>query len=118
MSAVPHEHAGVGSALNDTVQQAGAALGIAILGSTLANNFTAKMPETAPAEARRSIGEALVIAATSGDDALARVARTVFAQAMSGTFVVSAVAVLGSAVIALALLRDKKTPDREEVGVS
>ena len=83
------------------------------------NNFTAKMPESAPAEARRSIGEALVVAATSGDNALAQVARTAFAQAMSGTFVVSAAAVLGSAVIALALLRDKKkTADREPVGVS
>jgi MFS family permease len=32
MGAVPAEHAGIGSALNDTVQQAGAALGVAVLG--------------------------------------------------------------------------------------
>ncbi|TCC30353.1 MFS transporter [Kribbella sindirgiensis] len=119
MGAVPHEHAGVGSALNDTVQQAGAALGIAILGSALANNFTANMPESAPAAARRSIGEAF----TLGDAGVAAVARTAFAEAMSGTFVVSAVAVLGSAVLAFALLRDKKNtteaeePDDETVAV-
>ncbi|MET9273395.1 MFS transporter [Kribbella sp. NPDC003557] len=107
MGAVPHEHAGVGSALNDTVQQAGAALGIAILGSALASNFTAQMPESAPAAARRSIGEALAVA--GGDAALAQTARNAFAQAMSGTFVVGAVAVLGSAVIAVLLLRDKGT---------
>ncbi len=111
MGAVPHEHAGVGSALNDTVQQAGAALGIAILGSALANNFTAKMPESAPDAARRSIGEAFAL----GDAGLADTARTAFAQAMSGTFVVSAVAVLGSAVLALVLMRDRKTSAPEEV---
>ncbi|WP_327634702.1 MFS transporter [Kribbella sp. NBC_00482] len=111
MGAVPHEHAGVGSALNDTVQQAGAALGIAILGSALANNFTAKMPESAPDAARRSIGEAFAL----GDAGLADTARTAFAQAMSGTFVVSAVAVLGSAVLAFVLMRDRKTSAPEEV---
>ena len=111
MGAVPHEHAGVGSALNDTVQQAGAALGIAILGSALANSFTAKMPESAPDAARRSIGEAFAL----GDAGLADTARTAFAQAMSGTFVVSAVAVLGSAVLALVLMRDRKTSAPEEV---
>jgi MFS transporter, DHA2 family, multidrug resistance protein len=111
MGAVPHEYAGVGSALNDTVQQAGAALGIAILGSALANNFTAKMPESAPAAARRSIGEAFGV----GDAGLADTARIAFAQAMSGTFVVSAVAVLGSAVLAFVMLRDRKASDREQV---
>ena len=118
MGAVPHEHAGVGSALNDTVQQAGAALGIAILGSALANNFTAKMPDSAPAAARRSIGEAFAV----GDAGLADIARKAFADAMSGTFVVSAVAVLGSAVLALVLMRDRKAvapePIKDEVAVS
>ncbi|TCC25226.1 MFS transporter [Kribbella speibonae] len=118
MGAVPHEHAGVGSALNDTVQQAGAALGIAILGSALANNFTANMPQSAPAAARRSIGEAFAL----GDAGVAAVARKAFAEAMSGTFMVSAVAVLGSAVLALVLLRDRKAaaPEgmKEEVAVS
>ncbi|RZT17311.1 EmrB/QacA subfamily drug resistance transporter [Kribbella sp. VKM Ac-2569] len=111
MGAVPHEHAGVESALNDTVQQAGAALGIAILGSALANNFTANMPESAPAQARRSIGEAFAL----GDAGVADIARTAFAQAMSGTFVVSAVAVLGSAVLSLVLLRDRKSSDQEQI---
>ncbi|MEV0799379.1 MFS transporter [Kribbella sp. NPDC050281] len=118
MGAVPHEHAGVGSALNDTVQQAGAALGIAILGSALAHNFTAKMPESTPAKARGSIGEALAVAASTGDNALARVAKTTFAHAMSGTFVVSAIAVLGSAVLAFALLRDKKADADPEAGAA
>ncbi|MFI7065691.1 MFS transporter [Kribbella sp. NPDC050124] len=110
MGSVPHEHAGVGSALNDTVQQAGAALGIAILGSALASNFTGRMPEGTPEAARGSIGEALAVAASTGDNALAELAKTTFANAMSGTFVASAIAVLGASVIAFALIRDKKKP--------
>jgi EmrB/QacA subfamily drug resistance transporter len=110
MGAVPQEHAGVGSALNDTVQQAGAALGIAILGSALAGNFTARMPDSTPEAARGSIGEALAVAGSTGDHGLADIARTTFAQAMSGTFVAGTIAVLGSAVLAFVLLRDKKKP--------
>ena len=58
MGAVPPAHAGVGSALNDTVQQAGAALGVAVLGSVLAGVYTAAMPASAPAAARDSIAAA------------------------------------------------------------
>ncbi|WP_328999655.1 MFS transporter [Kribbella sp. NBC_00709] len=111
MGAVPQEHAGVGSALNDAVQQAGAALGIAILGSALASGFTSAMPGSAPAAARRSIGEALAVAGSTGDMGLAQVAKVSFVHAMSGTFIASGIAVLGSAVLAFVLLRDKKTAD-------
>ncbi|WP_433435596.1 MFS transporter [Nonomuraea sp. CA-141351] len=62
MGTIPAEHAGVGSALNDTIQQAGAALGIAVLGSVLASAYTAAMPATAPDAARLSIGNALSLA--------------------------------------------------------
>ena len=110
MGSVPQEHAGVGSALNDTVQQAGAALGIAMLGSALANSFTARMPDGTPEAARGSIGEALAVAGSTGDNGLAQFAKTAFAEAMSGTFVVSAIGVLGSAVLAFVLIRDKKKP--------
>lgn len=58
MGAIPIEHAGVGSALNDTVQQVGMALSIAVLGSVLAGRYTAEMPAGLPAVARESIGGA------------------------------------------------------------
>ncbi|GAA0358676.1 MFS transporter [Actinoallomurus spadix] len=115
MGAVPAEHAGVGSALNDTIQQAGAALGVAILGSVLSGTFTRAMPATAPEQARHSIGEALALAARTGDAGLARTAHDAFTTAMSTTFLVGAGGVLAAAVLALLVLRDRGPAALESV---
>ncbi|MFG6196022.1 MFS transporter [Nonomuraea sp. JJY05] len=104
MGTIPAEHAGVGSALNDTIQQAGAALGIAVLGSVLASAYTAAMPATAPAAARLSIGNALGL----GDAGIAAAARDAFTAAMSSAFLISAAGVVAAAVLAL-LVMPKKT---------
>lgn len=58
MGAIPVDHAGVGSAMNDTVQQVGMALSIAVLGSVLAGRYTSEMPAGLPHAARESIGGA------------------------------------------------------------
>ncbi|MCW2882696.1 MAG: putative transporter [Sphaerisporangium sp.] len=109
MGAVPHEHAGVGSALNDTVQQIGMALSVAILGSVLAGVYTAQMPESAPAPARDSIGAALAM----GEPGLARTAKDAFVSAMSfGSWVGVAFAV-ASAALAFAVLRPRTVPVAE-----
>ncbi|MEU8103610.1 MFS transporter [Nonomuraea muscovyensis] len=102
MSAVPTEQAGVGSALNDTIQQAGAALGVAILGSLATSSFTAAMPASAPEEARRSV------AAAVADPSLAAVARQAYDAAMSTALLGAVAGVLGAAVLALILLRGRK----------
>ncbi|MFI6815416.1 MFS transporter [Nonomuraea sp. NPDC050328] len=104
MGTVPQEHAGVGSALNDTIQQAGAALGVAVLGSLLASNYAAALPVEAPEQARRSIGDAIAL----GDPGLAQAAREAFTSGMSGAFVISAVAVLAAAVLAVVVIRDRR----------
>ncbi|WP_424535412.1 MFS transporter [Sphaerisporangium viridialbum] len=109
MGAVPPDHAGVGSALNDTVQQVGMALSVAVLGSVLAGVYTARMPETAPAAARDSIGAALQL----GDAGLARTAREAFVSAMSfGSWVGVAFAV-ASAALAFTVLRPRTVPAPE-----
>ncbi len=59
MGTIPEDKAGVGSALNDTVQQAGTALGSAILGSLLSSGFADRMPEGTPDEAKHSIAGAV-----------------------------------------------------------
>ncbi|MET8424764.1 MFS transporter [Nocardia sp. NPDC004860] len=112
--AVPPEQAGVGSALNDTIQQSGAALGVAVLGSLVSSVFAHKMPESAPAAAWHSLGDALAIAARTGDHGLAHTARDAFAGAMSVSFGVSALGVLAAAVLALGVLRGRQpTPAAE-----
>ncbi|WUH99815.1 MFS transporter [Spirillospora sp. NBC_00431] len=114
MGTVPAEQAGAGSALNDTVQQLGAALGVAVLGSVLSGIFTGAMPGSASGEARRSLGDALAVAARTGDAGLAADARAAFTTAMSSTFAISAAGVLAAAVPALVVLRGKpgaKSPE-------
>ncbi len=109
MGAVPPDHAGVGSALNDTVQQVGMALSVAVLGSVLAGVYTARMPETAPAAARDSIGAALQL----GDAGLARTAREAFVSAMSFGSWVGVVFAVASAALAFAVLRPRTVPAPE-----
>ncbi|MFB7613060.1 MFS transporter [Kitasatospora sp. NPDC056181] len=106
MGTIPAERAGVGSALNDTIQQAGTALGIAILGSLLSSRFAHEMPAGSSEQAKRSIGDAL--AAANGDAGLVHAAREAFTSSMSTTFTISAVSILAAAVLAALVMRDKK----------
>ena len=108
MATIPPEKAGVGSALNDTIQQAGSALGIAILGSLLASGFARHIPAGAPAQARQSIAGALATASARGDAGLAVTARHAFTSSMSVTFAVSAFGVLAAAIVATLVMRDSK----------
>ncbi|GHE77131.1 MFS transporter [Streptomyces longispororuber] len=107
MGAVPTEHAGVGSALNDTVQQAGAALGVAVLGSILSSTYSRSMPDSASDTADNSIVDALAEAARTGNEALASAARDAFGDAMSASFVVGASGVLVAAALSLFLMRPR-----------
>jgi len=107
MSAVPREHAGVGSALNDTVQQVGLALSIAVLGSVLAAVYTAAMPADAPEAARESVAHGVSL----GDPALARAAKEAFLEAMSVGAYVGIGFTVAAAVVALAVLRPV-SPDK------
>jgi EmrB/QacA subfamily drug resistance transporter len=97
MNAIPLRYAGVGSALNDTLQQVGMALSIAILGSVLAGVFTARMPADAPPAARESIGAAFELG-------YSEVAKMAFTDAMStgawvGAGFTAAAALLGALVL-------------------
>ena len=106
MGTIPAEQAGVGSALNDTIGQAGTALGIAILGSLLASGFARHLPASVPAQARGSIAGAL--AAAHGDPGLVHAARAAFTASMSVTFTVGAIGVLVAAVLATVVMRNTK----------
>ena len=107
LAALPPERAGVGSAVNDTVQQVGAALSVAVLGSVLTSTYRAAMPAGVPEPARRSIGDALRLAAATADTNLAEAARTAFVKAMSTTSTVGVAGGIAAAVVAVAVLRPK-----------
>ncbi|GEB62224.1 MFS transporter [Streptomyces gardneri] len=111
MSTIPEEKAGVGSALNDTIQQAGTALGIAILGSLLTSTYSREMPADASEQAKQSIGGAL--AAAKGDPAMIESAREAFTTSMSTTFTISAIGVLAAAALATLVMRDGKKASAE-----
>ncbi len=98
MGAIPMEHAGVGSALNDTVQQVGMAMSIAVLGSVLAGVFTASMPAGVPEAARESIGDAFRLGVVEP-------ARAAFTDAMHLGSWVGCGFCVAAALLAFAVLR-------------
>ncbi|MCB5182316.1 MFS transporter [Streptomyces antimicrobicus] len=112
MGTIPADKAGVGSALNDTIQQAGTALGIAILGSLLTSTFSHEMPAGAPEQAKQSIGGAL--AAAQGDAGLVQAAKDAFTASMSTTLTFSAIGVLAAALLAVVVMRGTGTQPPSE----
>ncbi|QDY76643.1 MFS transporter [Streptomyces qinzhouensis] len=114
MGAVPKEHAGVGSALNDTVQQAGAALGVAVIGAVLSSGYSDGMPAAAPHAARESIGYAIDLAERTKDGALLEAAASAFTTGMSHSFLAGAAGVLVAAALATVLMRNPAGGGRAE----
>jgi EmrB/QacA subfamily drug resistance transporter len=109
MGAVPGGSVGVGSALNDTARQVGAALGVAVLGSLTkdlyASNLTvpASLPAPLVVPVRDSIGRAAFVASGldgSAGDAL----RSAAASAFSDAFGVAMIAVAVAAAFTAALV--------------
>jgi EmrB/QacA subfamily drug resistance transporter len=109
MSVVPRERAGAGSALTNTARQVSGALGIAVLGSILAQVYRgqlsphlAALPVAARGPAAGSITATQAVAArlgTAGHD-LASFADTAFVHAMHVTTIASAaITLLGVAVV-------------------
>jgi EmrB/QacA subfamily drug resistance transporter len=99
MGSLPRENAGVGSALNDTAQELGAAFGVAVLGTVLAASYRSQLPAGAPEQARRSLGDALGVAGATHDAGLAAAARSAFDVAMHhGMLAGAAVAFLGGLI--------------------
>jgi EmrB/QacA subfamily drug resistance transporter len=107
LAALPPDRAGVGSAVNDTVQQVGSALSVAVLGSVLTAVYRSAMPANASGPARDSIGDALGIAAVTGDPALAQHARDAFVDAIATTSIVGVVGGMAAALVAVTVLRPR-----------
>lgn len=114
MGSLPVAKASVGSAMNDTARLVGGALGVAVLGTTIAQVYRDHvapaadlLPAAAAAISRDSLQAALQTAAhldpaTGG--ALQTAARFAFTDAMNQAAVIAAVVALAAAVVALLLL--------------
>jgi MFS transporter, DHA2 family, multidrug resistance protein len=128
MSSLPLAHAGVGSAMNDTVRMVGGTLGVAILGSLLSSSYGADMegavealPPDAGAAAEGSIGGASAVAERIGGDAgaaLSRVAEAAFSSAMGSTLIVAAGVALAGAAVALTVLPGRERERAEKAAVA
>ena len=112
MSAVPESRAGAGSAMNDATRELGAALGIAVLGSIAASQYSshlhdalAKIPASARGTASSSIAGALQVA-----EKLPARAGAAFATAAQTAFVdgIHVAAMFGVALAIVAALVTRK----------
>ena len=110
MDVLPRERAGAGSALTNTARQVGVALGVAVLGSILAQSYhqalspkLAALPAAARGAAGGSIAGTQAVAAQLGAAGrfLLGPANDAFVSAMHVTTIVAAVIALAGAIVVL-----------------
>jgi EmrB/QacA subfamily drug resistance transporter len=109
MDVLPRERAGAGSALTNTARQVGVALGVAVLGSVLANFYRQQLspslsalPQAARGTAEQSIAATQAVAQHIGaaGQALLAPADDAFTHAMHITTIIAAlIALAGAAVV-------------------
>lgn len=111
---LPADKQGVASALNDTVREAGSAIGVALLGSVLAagyRNGIADTAETLPDElahpVEEGIGQAMAVAAQLGPDGveIASAAERAFLDGWSTSMIVASVLAVVAGIGVQALFR-------------
>jgi MFS transporter, DHA2 family, multidrug resistance protein len=118
MGSLPRAKAGVGSAVNDTVRQVGAALGVAVIGSVMSSTYRPRVsdaldqaavpvPDDARAAITDQIGAAMAVARSlpgEAGQALSAVATDAFTDGMRAAFLVAAGALLLGAVLVAVFL--------------
>jgi EmrB/QacA subfamily drug resistance transporter len=123
MGALPRAQAGVGSAINDTTRQVGGALGVAIIGSIVSSVYAARIGDVAArlglgasdtAAAESSLGGAQRVAESLGGSAAALFdgANQAFVDALSVGLRISAVIIIGAAVVAWRFLPARAVESR------
>ena len=109
MSAVPRSRSGMGSAMNDTTRELGAALGIAVLGAILSSGYANKiasvlgfLPEQARPLVEKSLAGALAVAGQAGAEGapLALIAKTAWMDSLKSSMIIAAIICAVSAAIA------------------
>jgi len=120
---LPKDRAGVGSAVMQAVQKAGAPLSAAILGSVLAVGYhsgldLAGLPAPAANEVRNSVFSGLAVARETGSAALLDSVRSAFVHGTDAMLWASAAVAVTGVVVALAFLPWHATAAPEPVGAT
>jgi EmrB/QacA subfamily drug resistance transporter len=122
MSVVPRHRGGAGSAITNTSRQVAVALGVAVLGSVLAQVYRdrlapslAALPPGARATATASIAETQAIAQRLGPagSRLLTAANDSFVQAMHVTSLISVIIALAGAVVMAVWMPRRRDPARQ-----
>ncbi|MFD5771633.1 MFS transporter [Streptomyces sp. NPDC127049] len=129
LGAVPPERAGVASAMSETNQEFGTALGVAVLGSIGTGVYRSDLAENMPAgidgqtaeAARDTLGAALAAAEQLPGDtgaALAAAARSAFTEGLHLNATVSAALIAVAAILVAVLLKHVRptAPEGEDTG--
>ncbi|MFI1763597.1 MFS transporter [Streptomyces sp. NPDC020800] len=119
LATLPRDRAGSGSGLLMTLRQVGSAIGIALLGSLLANVFRDRLDVTGlPAPAAHTAGDSVVaahvIAQKTGSAHLAASANGAYVHGMGVVLLVCGAAALVSALLAAAFLPNTPVVRRTE----
>lgn len=124
VAALPEHKQGVASAVNNAAREVGGALGIAVLGSVLNEQYRSGVADAAPAEAppalvegaQQSLGAALGIASTMGERGaqLATGAREAFTSGMADTLYTAGGLLLLTALLFAFLIPGKSAQNSDD----
>jgi Na+/melibiose symporter-like transporter len=126
MGSLPERKAGIGSAMDSTVQQLGGVLGIAILGAVLNATYLhkiadmeviASLPKEAYEAIRNSIQSAHIVAEQFPEDISRQIisgTSEAFTSGMNEAMFIAAIVMLVAAVITLFILPNRIRPPQEE----
>lgn len=125
MSAVPRSRAGMGSATNDTTRELGGSLGVAVLGSLLAAQYSEKispaiahLPEQARMAAESSLAGALKVAEALPAElggVLTTAAKTAWIDGYRFALIIGAVIIAASAIVAFRWLPNKSEDSVDDI---
>jgi hypothetical protein len=113
LAVLPPERSGSGTAITMTLRQAGGALGVALLGSVLAQVYTnavdvTGLPPAAAQHAHDSIAGAIGVATRAGVPGLVQDAQAAYVDGMNAVLIICAVIATIGAILTVAFMPGRR----------